>query len=231
MCFQIFQTAAWTLLPDINLHHCSMHPERQRLLKMVLQHPGRKTRAELTTFIHLKHHREMFSLKTLGRNTGIERLAATSNLTHPECRNVTIPLTKCSTTCKTAPWCHSLDSEDDTARLWSVSLESIVAEHTLPQPPGSQSSLRRLVSKPYFCRLILLPRQDFEGQEPRLRCCSLSLRCRAPRHRKNSGLTHSFTSAHMGVVCGFSKTVALIPWQWHQCQSKTKVNKQDGGQE
>lgn len=27
---------------NINLHHCSMHPERQDLLKMVLQHPVRQ---------------------------------------------------------------------------------------------------------------------------------------------------------------------------------------------
>lgn len=33
-CFFFFNSSV-----SINLHHCSMHPERQDLLKMVLQHP------------------------------------------------------------------------------------------------------------------------------------------------------------------------------------------------
>lgn len=45
--------------------------------------------------------------------------------------------------------------------------------------------------QPYLCRLILLPCLDFEGQEPMLRCYSLSLQYTAPAHRENSLDSHT----------------------------------------
>lgn len=45
VCLQDFYNSC----NNINPHHCSMHPERQDLLKMVLQHPVRTTQVNTSS--------------------------------------------------------------------------------------------------------------------------------------------------------------------------------------
>lgn len=200
VCLQIFFN--WSI--NINLHHCSMHPERQDLLKTVLQHPVKTTQVELTyplleTSSQIIHKLVLVTddtcnSKYLGGNIRLDWQLPVNSKAHVECTKVTTPASIVLRARKR--WSVIVEISEMTQ--WGYELMSVVEIQQLKilwntiEPPGSKLSLKHVIFfQPYLCHLILLPSLDFEGQEPMLRCYSLSLQCTAPARRENTLDSHT----------------------------------------